>query len=109
MPQTLSKIRNVAGEFRRLERLFPLSYMEILLLVAERPGIHSSEIARELDLSPTTVSIGVSTLGDKRRDDRPGLQMLSSKVDPARRSVRRISLTPKGERFIADIREQFAK
>jgi DNA-binding MarR family transcriptional regulator len=81
-------------------RLRP-AQVELMVVVAGRPGISVTAAARELRLADNSVSTLVNQLLTAG--------MLSRETDPGDRRAVRLELTPAGQRHIADWRDRRAR
>jgi DNA-binding MarR family transcriptional regulator len=72
----------------------PMAQIEVMQLLAERPGLRAGEVGEALLLAPTTVSTLVGALLTQDLIDR--------RADPADRRAWRLHLTAEGEQQLAD-------
>ncbi len=72
----------------------PMAQIEVMQLLAERPGLRAGEVGDALLLAPTTVSTLIGTLLAQDLIDR--------QPDPADRRAWRLVLTAEGEARLAD-------
>ncbi|HWA65289.1 MAG TPA: MarR family winged helix-turn-helix transcriptional regulator [Mycobacteriales bacterium] len=72
----------------------PMAQIEVMQLLAERPGLRAGEVGEALLLAPTTVSTLIGTLLAQDLIDR--------QPDPADRRAWRLVLTAEGEARLAD-------
>lgn len=72
----------------------PMAQIEVMQLLAERPGLRASEVGEALLLAPTTVSTLIGSLLAQDLIDR--------QPDPADRRAWRLLLTAEGEARLAD-------
>jgi DNA-binding MarR family transcriptional regulator len=71
-----------------------MAQIEVLQLLAERPGLRAGEVGEALLLAPTTVSTLVGALLTQDLIDR--------RADPSDRRAWQLHLTPDGEQRLAD-------
>jgi DNA-binding MarR family transcriptional regulator len=71
-----------------------MAQIEVLQLLAERPGLRAGEVGEALLLAPTTVSTLVGALLTQDLIDR--------RADPADRRAWQLHLTPEGNELLAD-------
>jgi DNA-binding MarR family transcriptional regulator len=72
----------------------PMAQIEVMQLLAERPGLRAGEVGEALLLAPTTVSTLVGALLTKDLIDR--------RADPADRRAWQLHLTKEGKQRLAD-------
>jgi DNA-binding MarR family transcriptional regulator len=84
----VARLRRVLRRAVRRSAADPLppAASEVLVSVAERPGVGVNEVADELRLAPNTVSTLVRQLVDR--------DLLVRRTDPADRRVARLDITP---------------
>jgi DNA-binding MarR family transcriptional regulator len=103
-PADLDALADVVTRLRRALRrvvrsdvpfeALPMAQIEVMQLLAERPGLRAGEVGDALLLAPTTVSTLIGTLLTQDLIDR--------QPDPADRRAWRLLLTPDGEMRLAD-------
>lgn len=74
-----------------------------LLYIARRPGSSPTDLSNHLALTSGAGSRLVARLSEWDRFRVRGLHLVASEPDPVDRRVRRLSLTPKGARFVDDL------
>lgn len=103
-PADLDALADVVTRLRRaLRRIvrsevayeaLPMAQIEVMQLLAERPGLRAGEVGDTLLLAPTTVSTLVGALLTQ--------DLIERQVDPADRRAWRLLLTEDGEARLAD-------
>lgn len=81
---------------------FPAPLLKTLLLLAEKPGITSTEIAERLQLPKQTVSRYFIFLS-KGKIGETGMGLITTEEDPYDTRKKISKLTTKGERFLSRI------
>ena len=78
------------------------SQVEMLLIIADMPGLTQNEIAGRTNTSTSTVSKAVDVFSDTgRRDGKGGAAgLVETRPDPADRRSRLVYLTEKGQAFL---------
>jgi DNA-binding MarR family transcriptional regulator len=91
----VARLRRVLRRAMRRDATGPLSpaASEVLVSIAERPGMGVNEVAEELRLAPNTVSTLVRQLADR--------DLLVRSTDPADRRAARLDITPAARARIA--------
>jgi DNA-binding MarR family transcriptional regulator len=103
-PADLDALADVVTRLRRALRrvvrsdvpfeALPMAQIEVMQLLAERPGLRAGEVGEALLLAPTTVSTLVGALLT--------LDLIERQADPADRRAWRLLLTEDGEQRLAD-------
>ena len=82
--------------FRALDIEMPIGQILFFLYAAKYEGSSLREIAERSDTVMSTASRYLGNLSIYRRDKKPGLKLLTSKVHPENRAKLTIELTEKG-------------
>jgi DNA-binding MarR family transcriptional regulator len=82
-----------AGESKRS---IPLGHIETFLLIAADEGHSVNEYADRAGVSKSVMSRQTLDIGDATRAHEPGLQWVTSRVNPMERRSHQMYLTPKG-------------
>jgi DNA-binding MarR family transcriptional regulator len=98
--KALQRLRDLHPEMTVLQAQF-------FLLVASEPGLTQRELWGRLDASDTAASRILAALSDIGDRGRPGLDLITMKVQKSDRRTRLVTLTPKGQRLIDDILAEF--
>jgi DNA-binding MarR family transcriptional regulator len=103
-PADLDALADVVTRLRRALRrvvrsdlpfeTLPMAQIEVMQLLAERPGLRAGEVGDALLLAPTTVSTLVGALLTQ--------DLIERQADPADRRAWRLLLTEDGEARLAD-------
>ncbi|MIL10089.1 hypothetical protein BZU93_29975 [Salmonella enterica subsp. enterica] len=100
-------VQNEEGQF------IPVSVLNTLLGVylwgGDRGGdpVNMAEMAKRLDIKPTTLSGHLAYLGERYRTTRTGLGLVEMRLNPANHRNRYVVPTPAGYRLARELLEAF--
>ena len=96
LADTVTRLRRALRRLVRSELPFdtPMAQIEVMQLLAERPGLRAGEVGEALMLAPTTVSTLVGALLAQDLIDR--------RADPSDRRAWQLHLTTAGRQQLAD-------
>jgi DNA-binding MarR family transcriptional regulator len=96
LADVVTRLRRALRRLVRSELPFdtPMAQIEVMQLLAERPGLRAGEVGEALMLAPTTVSTLVGALLAQDLIDR--------RADPADRRAWQLHLTTSGKQQLAD-------
>jgi DNA-binding MarR family transcriptional regulator len=91
---------------RQIDPEMPAQTLQTLLLVAEagEEGLMQHELGPKLGMSKAATSRNVLVLSKSKGPGLPGPGLIESEEVPENRRLRRITLTPKGERLVEKLR-----
>ena len=90
------------------EREFPAQLMSCFYWIAAHDGCKQEDVAKAINMSPSSVSRCVTWLGPQHRlEHRSGLKLVRRERDPDNYKAYRLYLTPKGKIF-TNILEQYS-
>jgi DNA-binding MarR family transcriptional regulator len=95
--RTASTVLGALRSFAELHLLFPMQQAIVFLTIVKRGEITLKDLAKELDLAPSTASRLVIDLSDTPNHGKWGLVTVRPAPDDLRARV--ITLTPKGRQF----------
>lgn len=82
-----------------------LSQARMLLLIAERPNITASELAKEVGMTVAAVSRFVAVMSKGRKDQKtPGRQLVIAKQNPDDDRVKLLQLTEWGRAVLQELK-----
>jgi len=87
----------VAELFRELDRSVPAQLIHTFLFVASHNGTLKTTVEKELGFLTASCSRNIAWLTNEHRLGKPGLGLISKKLDLPDRRRLRLFLTPKGE------------
>lgn len=94
----LRQLERALDAFRVLDPThFPVHFVQVFLVIAQRQPCTLSEIEQALNLSNSAVSRTVHALGQEHRKGRPGFDLVTLEKDPAEGRRFIALLTPKGK------------
>ena len=97
----LNQLLSCLEVFRQVDQEMPSQRIVLFLLVASRPGMRMSDVAKKLGLSSSAVSRNLSELSKWGIGiNKPGVDLLYAEENPQDRREKMIYLTPKGERLV---------
>lgn len=103
----LTRFRQGLDMFRTIDNDLPMGAMVVLLEVAARgPRVEVVDIAESLNMTASSLSRAIASLGEKhwqKNAKRQGLQLVTLEIHPEDRRKRLASLTPKGELFVSSL------
>lgn len=105
MSAKLDNLLEVMELIRRHDPEMPAQTLSTLLLVAGNPGISMQKLAETLNIASSSTSRNVSALSKWKAFQKPGLDLVEAIDNPQNRREKLVSLTPKGERLVAAIKE----
>jgi DNA-binding MarR family transcriptional regulator len=86
-----------------LERDMAVSTLQGLMFAADHTGCTTGELWSALGVTSGTGTRVVSRLSDWEGYEIPGLGLLTSEPDARDRRIRRLYLTPKGQRVVKEL------
>lgn len=104
--EKVQALLRVATRLTDLDKDMPLTRLQVLLIVAMRPGCTVKEIVRRTGLNQSTVSRSLALLSDRPvRGQKEGFGWIATKRDP--RDSRRCLcfVTQAGEKMLAEIED----
>ena len=105
-PEKMQALLRVATRLTDLDKDMPLTRLQVLLIVAMRPGCTVKEIVRRTGLNQSTVLRSLALLSDRPvRGQKSGFGWVVTQRDP--RDSRRCLcyVTPTGEKMLAEIED----
>ena len=91
------------------EHEFPAQLMSIFFWIAAHDGCKQQDIAKECNISTSSVSRNVTWLGPRHRfEHRSGLKLIRKERDPDNYKAYRLFLTPRGKVF-TNLLDNFSK
>ncbi len=92
----LLNVQNIIKEFKSLNDEMPAQQVEVLFLIARRPGVTMAELSDEVGIALSSVSRNLQALGEWHRHGKPGLGLVETVPDPHERRRVIAFLTAKG-------------
>jgi DNA-binding MarR family transcriptional regulator len=84
----------------------PMQQADILLSVAQRPGLTMADLTKMTGLSHASVSRNIAALSEYHRLGKPGLDLIEAVTDPRETRRRLIYLTTKGKALLTKMARQ---
>ena len=103
--QAISRLRTLTKYLRSLDRSMTMFQIEAFLIVAEDPGITMRDVEERMGVANATTSRNINYWCKWRRYETPGMDFLSIDPDPRDRRYKIVTVTPKGEAFLAKVNE----
>jgi DNA-binding MarR family transcriptional regulator len=100
------KIAAIVEEFRKLNAEMQAQQMAIFLAVAGKPNCTITELSVVTGHATSSISRNVAALGKFHRKGMPGLDVMEAVEDNVDRRLKRVRLTPKGQRIMAGLLER---
>lgn len=97
---TIVRALRLVRMFRTQSSDMPMQQADVLMTVADNPGVAMSDLATQLDLSQASISRNVAALSDLHRKGEAGLGLVEARVDPDDTRRRLLFLTQKGKMFV---------
>ncbi len=96
LADVVTRLRRALRRLVRFELPFdtPMAQIEVMQLLADRPGLRAGEVGEALVLAPTTVSTLVGAL--------LAHDLIDRRADPTDRRAWQLHLTPSGRQQLAD-------
>jgi DNA-binding MarR family transcriptional regulator len=88
---------------RVLDATMQIQSVAALLAAAVEEGQTINEIGRKIDVTPSSASRNLSSLGELDWKKRPGLQLVEYRISPVNLSEKRVYLTSKGKKVIEQL------
>lgn len=111
MPKSDNPILKMAAMIRLLRSLsadMPMQQADILLSVAQNPGLTMADLTKMTGLSHASVSRNIAALSEYHRLGKPGLNLVEAVTDPRETRRRLIYLTTQGKSLLTKMARQFA-
>jgi DNA-binding MarR family transcriptional regulator len=109
LPCSLETFRAAIELFRGQYDEMPAQTIQALLVIAEFPGISVSELGEKLGLAQSSASRNVYALSNDKGKGVPGLDLIVSEINPMNRRQRQLSLSLKGQKFVARLKETLSR
>lgn len=109
MEKAYEKMIKIVEELRKFDPAMQVQTVAVFLVVASKPGVSMSEIAKEVDIAQSSVSRNVAALSKWHRLNKRGHDLVYSTEDPSERRRKVVMLTHRGEQLAKLIREVFEK
>lgn len=93
----------VIKAFREVDMNFPIQQIEILLWVAQKPGVSVAELVNLTGQAQSSVSRNVAALGLVHRKGEPGHDYVDAQKDPDNPRRLILFLTIKGKTFMTGV------
>ncbi|MFN4278281.1 MAG: MarR family winged helix-turn-helix transcriptional regulator [Ferrovibrio sp.] len=100
---SLFKLLRVTEKCRDALDFMEAQTLQCLLLIATNPGIRQSDLVEKTGLAPSTISRNIAMLSKVFKPGTPGLDFVRAFEDPSYRRTKLVELTPKGQRFVAEL------
>ncbi|WP_156648005.1 hypothetical protein [Methylobacterium sp. Leaf88] len=94
---------NVKREDGRWLDLMTPHALQIVLEVAQRPGINMKQLGAAAGLAHASISRNLMALGERHRRDMPGLGLIETIDDPQEYRRKVAFLTRKGRTFVSEL------
>lgn len=99
-PTALLGLIGAIKAFREFDMNFPIQQIEILLWVAQKPGVSVAELVKLTGQAQSSVSRNVAALGLVHRKGEPGHDFVDAQKDPDNPRRLILFLTFKGRHFM---------
>lgn len=99
----LQKLKKVAKEISKVDPLFSIQWVQVLLEIYEREGQSISNISEKTFLNLGTVTRAIDGLGTTPKFSNRRFGFVTIKRSPKDGRLREAYLTPKGKQFISDL------
>ncbi|WP_151904049.1 MULTISPECIES: hypothetical protein [Roseomonas] len=99
--KSLGSILAVLGIVRKSHPTMTVENLMVLLKVAQNPDIRQSDLAKDMEMSPSVSSRNIAELSEVKLHGQPGLGFLDSRPDIMDRRHKQLSLTKDGEKFVS--------
>ena len=110
MSKEIQKLSGMFSALSTLDKDMSIQQMQVLLMIAENPGMTQAEIGAKLDISTTNMNRWVGELEAKSAKRHtvtklplPGLAWVMKQEDPMHRSRKPLVLTAKGKQVLDNL------
>ncbi|MGV8921653.1 MAG: MarR family winged helix-turn-helix transcriptional regulator [Pseudomonas sp.] len=94
------RLSGIVRAFRAISADMPMQQADILVTIAQSPGLSMNDICVKTHLSQSSVSRNVAALSEFYKLGTPGLGLVEAVNDPREHRRRIVFLTTKGKTFI---------
>jgi DNA-binding MarR family transcriptional regulator len=98
------KLLNLFEQLRVLDQEMPAQLISCFLYIASHNPCHKQAIEQDLNLTVASGSRNIDRLCNVNRLEQPGLGLVQKEHDPSNKRRLLISLTPKGEALIRNLK-----
>lgn len=81
----------------------PMQQAEVLIAIANKPGITMSDLAKRTGLSQSSISRNIAALSKFHRIGKPGLDLVEAVTDPRETRRRLVYLTTNGKMHVTKL------
>lgn len=110
MSKEIEKLSGMFSALSTLDKDMSIQQMQVLLMIAQKPGLTQAEIGVTLDISTTNMNRWVGELEAKSAKRHPvtklplvGLGWVTKQEDPMHRSRKPLVLTAKGRQVLDNL------
>lgn len=103
----LRKLSKTLDIFRGMDSDLPTQVIDVFLSIAQRDEVYTRDLPDMVGLSQSSVNRAVTYLADAHWRDRnkPGLKLISMRIDPMDRRQRIVQLTARGKHVATQLEE----
>jgi DNA-binding MarR family transcriptional regulator len=99
------RFRRSIDLLRTFESEIPGQVISVFFYVCAHNGCPTNVMPKHLGMAQSSISRCTDWLSDYHRLGKPGMDLITKKIDPSDRRIRRLYLTPKGELVKLQIEE----